>query len=368
MKKTVCIKIAALLAFTAAFAAPNDSAWFMAQTEQAELQSVLATSELVEAQFKGEYLYPPINIFDGDFATVWCEAEKNGPGIGESITVEFSQPVSFDEIQIVNGFVYKDYYAKNNRVKSILLTQTANRHFQQKEYTLKDNVQNWQSISFALPQTAQTLTIKLTDVYKGNKYDDTCLADIRLLYKGKVVPFKNVAALKKVQEENSKLLLTHTAEDFQKDFFALFTKVDDGEARLTLRNDKGGAVKIGKWDDRIVYLYSYVLLSAQSKKSIAHYFAERYGVPEDSVLEWLDGYDANKYDYVSVNPYRFPDDYDSSYELKNYRIITHRQIEYVDTATVTLVKLDGKYVYLNGVKYTVVDPKRVFEFEIEILE
>lgn len=41
--------------------------WFMAQTDHAEIQSVTATSELVEAQFQGKYLYPPINILDGDF-------------------------------------------------------------------------------------------------------------------------------------------------------------------------------------------------------------------------------------------------------------------------------------------------------------
>ena len=52
------------------------SNWFMAQTEKAVAASVLATSELVEAQFSGKYLYPPINVLDGDFATVWCEAEK----------------------------------------------------------------------------------------------------------------------------------------------------------------------------------------------------------------------------------------------------------------------------------------------------
>ena len=80
---------------------PDFGDWFMAQTDSAPVKSVIATSELVEAQFEGRYLYPPINILDGDFDSTWCEADKNGSGIGESITVEFAEPVSFDEIQIV---------------------------------------------------------------------------------------------------------------------------------------------------------------------------------------------------------------------------------------------------------------------------
>uniref|UniRef100_UPI00388FE519 discoidin domain-containing protein n=1 Tax=Treponema sp. TaxID=166 RepID=UPI00388FE519 len=88
------------------------SKWFKAQSKSASVKSVTATSELVEAQFDGKYLYPPINILDGDFNSTWCEADQKGSGIGESITVEFAEPVSFDEIQIVNGFVSKDYYLK----------------------------------------------------------------------------------------------------------------------------------------------------------------------------------------------------------------------------------------------------------------
>ena len=117
-------------------------------------------------------------------------AKSKRPGIGESITIEFVEPVSLDEIQIVNGFAYTDYYTKNNRVKSILLTQTASKHFQQKEYVLADGVQNWQPIHFDLPQTAQTLTIKITSVYKGAKYDDTCIGDIRLLTRERLFRLK----------------------------------------------------------------------------------------------------------------------------------------------------------------------------------
>ena len=175
MRRSFCMALV-LCCSVLSPAQEGDGNWFMAQTKQATVKSVIATSELVEAQFDGKYLYPPINILDGDFQTTWCEAEEDGPGIGESITVEFAEAVSFDEIQIVNGFATKDYYLKNNRVKKLLLTQVAGQHFQQKEYTLRDKKDGWQSISFDLPQTAQTITLKILDIYSGSKYDDTCLA------------------------------------------------------------------------------------------------------------------------------------------------------------------------------------------------
>ena len=224
MKKIISTILLSVAAMTFVFAADDDN-WFMAQTKTAPVASINSTSELVEAQYDGKYLYPPINILDGDTTTTWCEDEKNGPGIGESITIEFSIPVSFDEIQFINGFATKDYYLKNNRVKTIQITQVAKKHFQQKSYVLRDNCETYQSIKFPLTQTAQTITLKIMDVYKGNKYDDTCLDEFRILYKGKVIPFTGVKELKEVQTENSKQMLKTSSKDFKKDFAKLFTNV-----------------------------------------------------------------------------------------------------------------------------------------------
>ena len=363
MKKRCTEKfmLSAVLCFFAAGLSFAQSDWFMAQTRKADAKSVLATSELVEAQFAGKYLYPPINVLDGDFATVWCEAEKDGPGIGESITIEFAEPVSFDEIQIVNGFAYKDYYTKNNRVKSILLTQTAGKHFQQREYVLADGVQNWQSIRFGLPQTAQTLTIKITGVYKGAKYDDTCIGDIRLLYKGKVIPFENVAPLKAAQEENSKLMLKNKAGDFEKEFLALF---GDGDY-LYLRNERGGGFIITKDGSRISDMDNCVILEAQSNEAIIRYYKEKYGdYGADTVQEQLEKHNRKDYDYVIISRSRVWEA-GPRYKLGNYRILKYETIQYVETVTATLIKLDGKTVYVNGVKYTVLNPNRVIDVSFD---
>lgn len=350
--------------------------WFMAQTDHAEIQSVTATSELVEAQFQGKYLYPPINILDGDFSTTWCEADAGGPGIGEAVTVEFAQPVSFDEIQIVNGFASgNDYYHKNNRVAELKLTQVAGEHFQQKSYTLKDDTEGWQSVSFGLPQTAQTITLEIEKVYKGSKYDDTCLSDMRLLYKGKPIPFTNIAAIRAVQEENSRLMLQEDSENFKEHFAALYKRSEDGNSDDTLYivNDSGYGYIIknlmGSDGQGRMTKVSYeqpmpqkrvdaYLRSKEKEDDI--YFGDCDD--EDRLLAFkgdVKGYDPDNYDYFIHERFSY-DRYPPSYTLANFRIIKDEQIDYVTVRTVIPIKLDGTVgLYVNGEYYRVVDPDRI---------
>ena len=366
MKKHILLLISAIFTAHNAF---SQSDWFMAQTDSANVKSVVATSELVEAQFSGKYLYPPINILDGNFENTWCEADENGPGLGESITVEFSEPVSFDEIQIVNGFATKDYYKKNNRVKSILLTQVANKHFQQKEYTLKDDVADWQSIKFDLDQTAQTLTIKITGVYKGSKYDDTCLDDIRLLYKGKVIPFKGVEELKKTQEENSKQMLKSTAADFKKQFFALFY----GNNKMYLKSLKGNdVITISRYKEEITDIsYHGELIKTGTREELSKKLAEmdlwRWYFEDDSEGSvkgsWYGELLKKKADYLLVSI----DDGDWSepeYEIGNFRILKTRMVSYVETTTAIIIKIEGNTLYWNGTPYTVLTEKQVVDARV----
>lgn len=362
-----------VMVFTCAANAQDN--WFMAQSEQAAVASVTATSELVEAQFQGKYLYPPINILDGNFDTTWCEADQNGSGIGESITIGFEEAVSFDEIEIVNGFASgNNYYTKNNRVKKILLTQTAGKHFQQKEYVLKDNTPTWQSIKFPLDQTAKTITIKILDVYKGEKYDDTCLDCFRLKYKGKVIPFKNVEALKEAQEKNSIYMLENSKDDFKKQFFSLF---DNAYAKLFLVKDNPSdpeevhCIVIKRWRDEIDYISNIQLSSVLPKnpKALREYYDNRI----DS--EWLwnntENHNNNKCSKYKPSLYKYITRSNSSdgaysnisYSLGNGRLISTENIDYVEVTTVKLLKIEGKSIFINNVKYNVVDKKDIFLFD-----
>ena len=48
------------------------------------------------------------------------------------------------------------------------------------------------------------------------------------------------------------------------------------------------------------------------------------------------------------------------YEIGNSRIIETRYVDYVEVKTVTLLKIDGNAVFVNGVKYTVLEPEGVY--------
>ncbi|WP_242457106.1 NADase-type glycan-binding domain-containing protein [Treponema zioleckii] len=337
----------------------SEEKWFMAQTNEAAVTSVVATSELVEAQFEGRYLYPPINILDGDFENTWCEADKDGPGIGESVTVEFAEPVSFDEIQIVNGFVsekWPNLYKDNNRIKGLLLTQVAREHFQQKEYTLADDVPDWQSIKFELPQTAQTLTFKITDVYKGNKYDDTCLDDVRLLWKGKVIPFSNVYNLKNVQNENSKLMLEKSASDFKKEFESLF---DGGSELYLLADNPARSLIISRRDYTgsvdITQIETVEIVRSPSKEE----FLEK--IKDYEPAKSPDTYNPEKAEYCAFGPVEYEWG-DTEYELGSFRINKTVQVGYVETKTAFIAKIDGSDVFINGVHYRVLNRYKVADW------
>lgn len=343
MRRSFCMALV-LCCSVLSPAQEGDGNWFMAQTKQATVKSVIATSELVEAQFDGKYLYPPINILDGDFQTTWCEAEEDGPGIGESITVEFAEAVSFDEIQIVNGFATKDYYLKNNRVKKLLLTQVAGQHFQQKEYTLQDKKDGWQSISFDLPQTAQTITLKILDIYSGSKYDDTCLADIRLLYKGKVIPFAGVQTLKAIQEENSRILLKDGVQNFHKQFMSLFYGNDKMFLMSQQETDRG--IVVTQYSGKPSRISENCLVSPVDELD----WLPAGVVPADEIP------DDAKYVFI-YEDWRLPE-----VTLGTGRLLKKEFVSYVETTTAIIIKIEGNTVWWNGEPYTVLTQREVFSF------
>ena len=343
MRRSFCMALV-LCCSVLSPAQEGDGNWFMAQTKQATVKSVIATSELVEAQFDGKYLYPPINILDGDFQTTWCEAEEDGPGIGESITVEFAEAVSFDEIQIVNGFATKDYYLKNNRVKKLLLTQVAGQHFQQKEYTLQDKKDGWQSISFDLPQTAQTITLKILDIYSGSKYDDTCLADIRLLYKGKVIPFAGVQTLKAIQEENSRILMKDGSQNFRQQFMSLFYGNDKMFLMSQQETDRG--IVVTQYSGKPSRISENCLVSPVDELD----WLPAGVVPADEIP------DDAKYVFI-YEDWRLPE-----VTLGTGRLLKKEFVSYVETTTAIIIKIEGNTVWWNGEPYTVLTQREVFSF------
>ena len=105
----------------------------------------------------------------------WAEGEK-GPGIGGTIEVEFKRET--DHVMILNGAVdiaRLNLYKDNNRLRRVLV-KGGDGAFAI-EYTF-DDIVKFHKISF--PEEVSKITITILDVYKGKKWDDTCVSAIFL--------------------------------------------------------------------------------------------------------------------------------------------------------------------------------------------
>lgn len=125
-----------------------------------------ATNYLTEGRIK----YVPENLSDLSIGKPWVEGSP-GPGIGDKISINKSSPVK--SIIISNGFVsYKvQTYYNNNRVK-LLRIYNGN---QKNEFITVELPDNAIPFEIQIPFNTKDLELEILDVYKGAKYDDTCI-------------------------------------------------------------------------------------------------------------------------------------------------------------------------------------------------
>ena len=146
-----------------------------------------ATSELKENTKEGPVIYKAENL--GKFAYApgdhyssfawnfegkpWVEGVK-GYGIGEKITLSTKEP--FHELSILNGYVCPqkpELYKKNSRIKTFSVKDLDNN--QEYIFNLEDVVEFQY---FALRRNTKNIELTIKDVYKGEKWDDTCVTAI----------------------------------------------------------------------------------------------------------------------------------------------------------------------------------------------
>lgn len=122
--------------------------------------------------------YKADNVHDFSLRTAWVEGIE-GYGIGESITFRFakqSPPVT--TVEIYNGYMKSDkVWQDNSRVKQLKL------YVNDKPYVLL-NLKDIKSKQIFVIDTLQGvnkelyLKFEITDVYKGDKYDDVAISEI----------------------------------------------------------------------------------------------------------------------------------------------------------------------------------------------
>jgi hypothetical protein len=133
------------------------------------IKSIEATSIL--EQEKGAYSDGNLMDLTDDS---WCEGKKDS-GIGESITIKLDSPSALKALYIKNGMGIEKYWAANNRIKDLKING--------KTYTLKD-VSEFQTVILSGVNTDE-LKLEIASVYKGSKYNDTCLAEVGFSDPGK---------------------------------------------------------------------------------------------------------------------------------------------------------------------------------------
>lgn len=199
-------------------------------------QTGAATASSVLKEPKMPYdFYQAGNAFDGKVETAWCEGKEDS-GIGEWIEAKFKVRKAIGFV-ILNGYgKYKSKYRQNNRVRRAKVTMTlADGKIKVMELKLADNTCGWESAGGKLDSAAEAcqeepqirnydresteykarlkacvekmqnqcgldeydgggerfffknrlhikgIRLEILDIYKGEKFDDTCIAEIRFL-------------------------------------------------------------------------------------------------------------------------------------------------------------------------------------------
>jgi hypothetical protein len=153
---------------------------------------VKASSVLKDSSFD----YSPVNVFDGDPATAWVEG-VSGPGVGQSLTIDITPYTAggkisgyymVDKIGIINGYASTpDIFYKNNRIKHLKVDYESqyfdNGEFidkrESKVFALRDTME-MQYMEFPDPVRIASFSLTVLDVYKGSRYDDTCISEIQV--------------------------------------------------------------------------------------------------------------------------------------------------------------------------------------------
>jgi len=149
-----------------------------APADWSNVTTISATSELKEKNI----VYSVENLYNLSQLIPWVEGVP-GDGIGEIIRIEVEQSRRMPygqkivALYISNGFV--DYnrpylYEYNNRVKKIRVRNIGNGYNEYLDINIEDSP-NINRIYFEFKNPSYIIDIEILEVYKGTKYDDTCI-------------------------------------------------------------------------------------------------------------------------------------------------------------------------------------------------
>jgi|GEM_PF-1522035 len=141
----------------------------------------MASSCLVESP--GDICrFHPIKIDDGDPATCWAEGVL-GPGIGEWVEMSWEIPRDVTGFTILPGFARDEgTWLANGRPADVKVELYRQDECVYEESFALEDVMAEQTFDFALGEFEDVDRCRffIEEVYRGGKYDDTCISEIRL--------------------------------------------------------------------------------------------------------------------------------------------------------------------------------------------
>lgn len=131
--------------------------------------------------------YPVENLDKYYVDSPWVEG-VNGDGIGEGFTIKSKKVYPY--LLIMNGYISyrKPYlYKQNNRIKKIKVTG-----LKSGKTAVLDvlDTPHPQTVDISFITDLEDIRVEIKDIFKGTKYDDTCL-HLCVTYQNKVIPYKD---------------------------------------------------------------------------------------------------------------------------------------------------------------------------------
>lgn len=149
-----------------------------AETSYRSAANIVVSSQLIEKNRPSD-AYQAGHLVDGKDSTCWAEG-ADGPGIGEWIQFGFDTPKRLKALKIIAGYTKTEaIYQANNRVKRLKVV------FSDGESQLVDllDQNGFQRVLIDRDKPTRQVRLIIMDVYKGQKYADTCISEIEFEYK-----------------------------------------------------------------------------------------------------------------------------------------------------------------------------------------
>jgi ribosomal protein L40E len=119
--------------------------------------------------------FGPTNLVDSDFGTAWIEGAE-GPGLGEWVKFEFTEPTVLGRIDIANGHQQDEHrFEGNARVKTIRIEYSDGSNQLVDLFDSKD----LQSID-PLPLKTEWIRLAVISVHPGHIWPDTAITEVRM--------------------------------------------------------------------------------------------------------------------------------------------------------------------------------------------